>query len=114
MGAYSENAVRTEMTVCVCTQLVVRVDYCLWCVVHSTTARCQGDQSLPSCLARQYKEAARVASEIKAVNSSVDSERDGLREAESRLATVNEQLSSIRQELGGVGDELGVMEREEG
>ncbi len=69
---------------------------------------------LPTCPARQYKEAARVAAEIKVVNSSLDSEREGIKEAESRLATMNKQLSSIGQELAETKEELGGMEREEG
>ena len=65
-------------------------------------------------VARQYKEASRLASETKALNSILESEQETKRRVEDALVERNKELSTATRELATIKEELNTVEEEEG
>ena len=101
-----------EVYVCLCGGVgCVSVFLQTWSMSISSDAQLHTDILPP---ARQYKEAARISSEMKTLSAILDSEREKVRQADSELATGNEQLSIMARDLGTIREDLERLEREEG
>ena len=63
---------------------------------------------------RQFKEASRLAGEIKEVSSYLETEKVNVSNIEEKLSTSNKQLSLLSDKLGALKEQANTLEKEEG
>lgn len=63
---------------------------------------------------RQFKEAARIASEVKTITGRVEEVKQQISDSETKLAGLNKELTQHSEELEAVKNEADAQEKEEG
>ena len=83
-------------------------------IAHSCTVTTSYNGVLHISSGRQFKEASRIASEVKTIESKMVEVKDQISAAETRLAELNKELTQQSEELEALKNESDAQEMEEG